>query len=436
MTGEAAAPTTRPRGVGGILAIAVVTGVVVSLAAWCFLEGVHQVQTWVFDDLPGDLGFTGTPSWWPLPPVFLAGIIVALAITRLPGRGGHEPSGGLKMGLTEPVELPGVILAAFATLALGIVLGPEAPLIALGAGLGVAAVRRFRADAPDELVMLVGAVGSFAALAFIFSSPIIAAVVLLEAAGLDRERMPKLLVPGLLAAGIGSLVSIGMGSWTGLSTSDYALGPLPLPVLDRPTGAELGWTIPLAVLIGIGAVVIFRVARRLAVPAGRRPLAVLPLAGLVVGGLAILFDQVTGKGTDQVLFSGQDQLPALVTAAPDWSIGAVLLLLACKGVAYSISLSSFRGGPVFPALFLGAAAGIAASGLPGMSLTSGVAAGMGAGVAATLRLPLSAVILAVLLTAKSGAGAQPLAIVAVVIAYLVAVGLSRRLDGEPVASAG
>jgi len=427
MTAEPAAPTTRPTAVIGLLALAVAIGVVVSLGAWGFLEGTHQLRVLVFDDLPGDLGFATVPWWWPLGAAAAGAVVTALAIARLPGRGGHVPADGLKTGITEPVALPGVILAAAATLSLGVVLGPEAPLIALGSGIGVAAVRRARRGAPDEAVTLLGAVGSFAALAFVFDSPVIAAVVLLEATGLDRLRMPMLLAAGLLGAGIGSLVSIGMGSWTGLSTSAYALGPLPLPVLDRPTAAEIGWTIPLAALIGIGAVLIFRTARALAVPAGRRPFGVLALIALAVGALAILFDQVTGKGTEQVLFSGQDQLPGLVTAAPHWSVGTILLLLACKGVAYSVSLGGFRGGPVFPALFLGAAAGIAASGLPGMSLTAGVAAGMGAGAAAALRLPLSALVLAVLLTAQSGAGAQPVAIVAVVVAYLVAVGLSRRL---------
>lgn len=429
------APPARRAGLLGLLTVAVAVGIGVSLAAWGFLEGTHQLQTWVFDDLPGDLGFAETPAWWPLPPLFLAGLIVAPAILWLPGRGGHVPAEGFKTGITEPIALPGVIVAAAATLSLGIVLGPEAPLIALGSAIGVAAIRRAHRDAPDELVTLVGAVGSFAALAFVFSSPVIGAVVLLEATGLDRERMPKLLVPGLLASGIGSLVSIGMGSWTGLSTSDYALGPLALPTLDRPTGAEVAWAIPLAVVIAIAAVVVFRAARWLAAPAGRRPLVVLPIVGLAVGGLAILFDQVTGKGTHQVLFSGQDQLPGLATAAPSWSIGALLLLIGCKAVAYSISLGSFRGGPVFPALFLGTAAGIAAGGLPGMSVTAGAAIGMGAAAAATLRLPLSAVVLAVLLTAQSGAGAQPVAIVGVTVAYLVAVGLSRRLDARrPVAA--
>ena len=40
-----------------------------------------------------------------------------------------------------------------------------------------------------------------------------------------------------------------------------------------------------------------------------------PLAGLVVAALAILFAETTTHGADQVLFSGQEQLPGLVSSA-------------------------------------------------------------------------------------------------------------------------
>lgn len=96
-----------------------------------------------------------------------------------------------------------------------------------------------------------------------------------------------------------------------------------------------------------------------------------------------------------------------------------------KGLAWAISLAGFRGGPTFPAMFLGAAAGIAASHLPGFDLTPAVAVGLGAGVAAVLRLPLSGVALAVLLTAPSGAGSAPLVIVGVVAAYLTTLALPQ-----------
>src|SRR3954466_1181064 len=94
-------------------------------------------------------------------------------------------------------------------------------------------------------------------------------------------------------------------------------------------------------------------------------------AGRRVAGLAILFTQVTDHDTSDVLFSGQNQLGPLITGAATYSVGALLLLVACKGLAYGVSLSSFRGGPVFPSMFLGAAGGIACSHLPGLPLVAG-----------------------------------------------------------------
>jgi H+/Cl- antiporter ClcA len=67
-----------------------------------------------------------------------------------------------------------------------------------------------------------------------------------------------------------------------------------------------------------------------------------------------------------------------------------------------------------------------ASHLPGFSITPAVAVGMGAGIASVLRLPLTAVVTASVLTAHSGAGAEPLVIVGVVMAYVVTLLLSRR----------
>ena len=80
----------------------------------------------------------------------VAGVLAALAIVRLPGRGGHIPYGGIKAGTAKPAELPGILLAALATLGLGLVLGPEAPLIALGGGLAILAVRRVKKDTPTR----------------------------------------------------------------------------------------------------------------------------------------------------------------------------------------------------------------------------------------------------------------------------------------------
>lgn len=96
-----------------------------------------------------------------------------------------------------------------------------------------------------------------------------------------------------------------------------------------------------------------------------------------------------------------------------------------KGLAYGLSLGSYRGGPTFPALFLGAAAGIMASHLPGFPIQAAVAVGMGAAVVAVLRLPLSAVVLATLLTSHAGSNVEPLIIVGVVVAYIITILLSH-----------
>ena len=65
-------------------------------------------------------------------------MLVALAIKLLPGDGGHIPAKGLAAGgSASPRVLPGVILAGLAAVGFGLVLGPEGPLIALGAGVAV-----------------------------------------------------------------------------------------------------------------------------------------------------------------------------------------------------------------------------------------------------------------------------------------------------------
>jgi H+/Cl- antiporter ClcA len=421
----------QPKAMLVLLVLAATVGVIVSLLSWGFLELVHQLQVWVFSDLVESLGYSdGAPAWFFVVVLGLAGLLVAFAIVRLPGEGGHVPAEGLKIGgaPVEPLELPGIVLAALATISFGLVLGPEAPLIALGAGLGVFAIRRLRRDAPVEVQAVMAAAGSVAAVSMLFDSPIIAAVLLIEALGLDREKLPLVILPGLLAAGIGSLISIGMGSLTGLSTSAYALGALPLPDLPQPALADFAWTIPLAVAIAVLTFVVMRIGLFTHGFAARRPFLVLPVAGVAVALLAVAFHGTSGKSAEEVLFSGQDALPGLIAGAGTWSISALLLVLGFKGIAWGLSLGSFRGGPTFPALFIGAAAGILASHLPGFDLTGAVGVGMGAGAVSVLRLPLSCVILATLLVSKSGAGVEPLIIVGVVVAYLTTVALGKAVD--------
>jgi H+/Cl- antiporter ClcA len=416
-----------------LLVLAGAVGVIASGAAWGFLELIHEITDWVYDDLPDAFGYDEAPRWWPLPVLALAGLVVAFAVARLPGRGGHSPTAGIHPDPTEPAHLPGILLAATATIGLGAVLGPEAPLIALGAGLGIIAVRLVRSDAPPELANLVGVSGTFAAISFLFGSPVIAAVLLIEASGLGGARLRLILIPGLLAAGIGSLVSIGLGSWTGVDTSEIALEYPDLPAFARPDLVDFLWTVPLAAAVAIAVFAVFEAARYVERIATPRPFVALPVLGLAIAGAAIAFSETADRGIERVLFSGEQGLGPLISEADTWSLSALALLIGFKGLAYALSLAGFRGGPVFPALFLGAAGGLMAAQLPGFELTPAVAVCMAAAVVAVLRLPLSAVVLATLLTSESGFGVGPLVIVAVVVAYLATLSLPQPVAAEDAA---
>ena len=418
----------RSRSYVQLLLLAAIVGVPVSALAYGFLELVDALQTGLFTDLPKELGFESAPMLWPVPLLAIGGLLTALAIRLLPGTGGHSPADGFKAGtVTLPIDIPGVFCAALATLSFGAVLGPEAPLIALGSGLGMLAVRLAARDAPDTAGAVIAAAGSFAAISTLMGSPLLGAFLLLEAAGLAGPMVGVVLLPGLLAAGVGSLIFIGLDHITGLGT--FSLTIPDVPEFGDPTVAMFGWALAFGLLAPFLGLAIRSLALFLRPRVEPRMVLLMPLLGVVVAGLAIGFGEATDKSSSEVLFSGQNAVGGLVSQAATWSTGALLLLIACKSLAYALCLSSFRGGPIFPAIFIGAAAGVAAADLPGMSLVPGVAMGMGAMSAVMLGLPLTSTLLAALLLGTPALNALPLVIVAVVVAHVVNARLTPAPEG-------
>ena len=183
----------------------------------------------MFTDLPTQVIGGPAPAWWPLPWLVLCGLLTALTIRYLPGNAGHSPAFGFKTGggAAERPELIGVILAALTTLSLGAVLGPEAPLIAIGGGLGALAVHLAKKDAPPMAVTVMASAGSFAAISTLLGSPLLGAFLIMEAAGISGVTLSLVALPGLLASGIGALIFVGLDSWTGLGTFSLALTTVP-----------------------------------------------------------------------------------------------------------------------------------------------------------------------------------------------------------------
>jgi len=324
--------------------------------------------------------------------------------------------------------LPGVAAAAFATLALGGVLGPEAPLIAIGSGLGVLAVRLFNKDAPAQALLVIGAAGSFAAVSTLLGSPVVGAFLLMEAAGIGGPIMGVIFAPGLLAAGIGSLIFVGLDRWTGFGT--FSLAVPGIPPFTTPEVPQFLWAIGIGLLCAALGSVIRRGALALQPHVAKRRVIFTPLIGLGVGASAAVFQATTGRGIQQVLFSGQEALAPLITDAASWTVGALLVVIVCKGIAYSLSLSSFRGGPTFPGMFIGAALGLALSHLPGLPPVAGIAMGIGAMTVVMLNMPLTSVLLTVLFLQADGLALMPLVIVAVVVAYVANAHLAPIVPSE------
>jgi H+/Cl- antiporter ClcA len=403
-----------------LVALGAAVGLPAALIAALFLALTHEVEGWLWDDLPDALG-RSSPPWYLVVGLPVAGALVVVAARRfLPGDGGHEPLDGLSTSPTPVSHGVGVALAAVGTLGFGAVLGPEAPVIALGSVVGMAATRLANLDQRSTTV--VATAGSFSAVSALFGGPLVAGVLMVEAGvGLGAALIPALL-PGFVAAAVGYLVFVGFGEWGGLDTPG-------LVVPDLPTyeGTHLR-DLAIAVAVGVAVAVLAAVARRLgAVVSGWRRRWGMP-ALLVAGGLAVgLVAQagdLLGAQARDVLFSGQASVPTLV--AED-SAGVVTVLIVAKLLAYGVSLGcGYRGGPIFPAIFLGVALASLAVVWFDLSPTFAVAVGAAGGMAAQSRLIVSSMLLAALLVGLAGTDALPGTVFAAAAAWITTTGIERR----------
>ncbi|MFD8202457.1 chloride channel protein [Streptomyces sp. NPDC059701] len=411
-----------------LLLLCVLIGIPIALACFFFVGLQHELQHWVWTSLPKAAGYAIPPWWWPLPALVLAGLILAPIVTRMPGGGGHVPVNGLGQAPVGPEALPGAVLAALATLPLGVVLGPEAPLMAVGSGLALLAVRRAGARADPKAGAILATAGSTAAISTILGGPVAAAVLLLEGAGLAGTRMVALLLPCLLASATGALVFTGFGQWTGLT-----IGALSLPDVPPSTAPDAGdflWGIPTAALIAVLVTLARALGRRTRAWTEHRTAVRTVLCATAVGVCITAYALITGRSPAEAALSGQAALAQLAAHPHAWSVGALVALVACKGLAWGIALGSLRGGPIFPSLLLGAATAMACSGLPGFGVTPALALGMPAAMAAVTGLPLASSVLAVLLMGADAHEQMPLIVISSVVAFVVAQAV-RRSPPEP-----
>jgi H+/Cl- antiporter ClcA len=397
-------------------------GIPAAVVAAVFLGVVHDLEHWLWDVLPDHLGHD-QPPWYLVLGLPVVGALVVLAARRLlPGDGGHTPLDGMGGGEPTPVRhAPGIALAALGSLPFGAVLGPEAPVIALGSATGVAAasIARLRGRAAG----IVASAGSFSAISALFGGPLVAGMLLVEGSlGLGTAALPVLL-PGLVAAATGYLVFVGFGHWGGLHQPGLVVPNLPpyqgTHLLDLLVGPGVG-IVTVIVVQGVRFIGV-RIRHDAHERFGLTP--VLLVGALAVGLLAQLAD-LLGADSQDVLFSGQASVPSVIVSD---STKIVLILIVAKGVAYAISLAcGFRGGPIFPAIFLG----VAVATLPvvwfGVSPTLAVAVGAAAGMAAQTKLLFAPLLFASLLVGPGDSAVLPATVFAAASAWLLATAIDQR----------
>ncbi|MFF1913993.1 ion channel protein [Streptomyces sp. NPDC058239] len=344
------AETTPVRRLLPVIVPALAVGIVSALVLLGISLLAEKLQDVLWGTLPDTLSIGRYSTLWMIVMLTASGLVVGLLIRAVPGHAGPDPA---TTGLVDPPLAPGVVpgllLVTVLTLAGGISLGPENPITAANIALTFWLGRRFAPGTPAELWIPLAAAGTIGAL---FGTPVAAALILSETLA-SRARPGALWdrLFGPLAAG-----TAGALTMTLLTHPDFDLS---LPAYTSPHWGDLLSSVVIAVagaLLGLAAVYAFPYAHR-AFWALKHPVPALALGGLLLGLLGALGGRLT-------LFKGLDEAKEIAADPSGWSAGQFAVMAVVKTAALLIAATcGFRGGRIFPAVFVGVALGLCAHAL-------------------------------------------------------------------------
>ncbi|CAM5627755.1 ion channel protein [Streptomyces narbonensis] len=352
-----------------ILLPQVLPALVVGVAASLMYLGISYVseefQVVLWDDLPDALGIGRYSSLWIITMLTATGIAVGLVVWKVPGHAGPDPaSQGLGGAPLAPAVVPGLLLASALGLAGGVSLGPENPIIAANIALTYWIGHRIQPSLPGAAWV---ALASAATVGALFGTPVAAALILSEALASQQPGRGSLwdrIFAPLVAAGAGAMTT------QLISNPSFDIG---LPTLTNPGYEDLLAAVviaPAAAVFGLAACYLFPYVHA-AFQRLRHPMLMLPLGGLTLGLLGALGGQLT-------LFKGLDETEELAASVGSWSSGELAKLAVVKLLALLVAAScGFRGGRIFPAVFIGSAFGLLAQALvpeihPAVAVSSAV----------------------------------------------------------------
>lgn len=404
-----------------VLVLSIVVGVLGATVGQFFLLAVDHVRELYVTALPEALGFSEAP-WWYLTIGLVLSAVIVLAARRLPGATGRGPLTGFHFD--DPLRtVPSVLIAATATLLLGASLGPEAPTIVVGTTVGALLLRRGQASTVQMAMFL----GGMAAIGSIFGNPFVAAFMVLEFIVVGSAPR-TIALPAFIALGSGYLVQVG---WNALPAFGVPSLTVPgLPEYSVLRGGDLLAAFGLAIVVAIVAQLAREFGRVWDRLAQSRPVVTLLAGAVVTAIVACMAIFGFGVNIQEVLFSGQAGIPAVIAES---SLATVIVILIARLLVYGTALGSgFRGGPIFPACFLGVTFGVGVHLLlPGVSVSPMAAVGIAAASAAMTGLTFTSGVLGMLLIGGAGLAIAPFAIVGAVVGGIVRQAAMRRAAAAP-----
>ncbi|WP_093780145.1 ion channel protein [Streptomyces sp. yr375] len=384
------APATPVRALLPLILPALAVGALASLMLLLVTWVAGRLQDVLWQNLPDALGVGRYSVLWMLAMLTATGVLVGLVVWKAPGHAGPDPATmGLDARVLPPAVLPGLLVATALMLAGGPSLGPENPIIAVNVGLALWLGRRFLSRAPGAVWVALAEAGTIGAL---FGTPVAAALLISEALAGRQTEGPlwdSVFAP-LVAAAAGSMTTTLLAH----PTFDLHLPPFGHPGWDDLLAALVIASV--AAALGMCAVYAFPYVHG-AFGRLRHPMLALPAGGVVLGLLAALGGHLT-------LFKGLDEVGELAADPEGWSAGQFATMTVVKLTALLVAAScGFRGGRIFPAVFVGCAFGLTSHALvPGVHPAVGVATGvLGILLAITRQGWLSLFVAAVLVASPS-----------------------------------
>ena len=301
------------------------------------------LQSILWSDLPAHVGIAADSPLWIIAILTLTGIAVGLVVRFSPGHGGPDPATESLIGAPIATNaLPGLLAALILGLAGGVSLGPEHPIMVVNIALAVALGSRLfpRVSSLDWTIL--AASGTIGAL---FGTPVAAALIFSQTlnSSSDVPLWDRLFAP-LLAAAAGALT-------TGIFFHPNFTLPIPhyphLRIVDIISGA-----IVTLIAIAVGMVAVWCLPRLHAlIHRLKNPVLMLGIGGFLLGILGVIGGHIT-------LFKGLDEMQQLASSQT-LGAGDFLLIAVVKLAALVLaSACGFRGGRIFPAVFVGVSLGL------------------------------------------------------------------------------